>query len=299
MKTAYCLIVPVLMALSSQAQEPTEFFDRFTLRQSFQSTKEKAESAVVTFTQPKDSVSSWLLNAAVGFNFLADTRLIMTLEPFIEFHKNTLVAKKQDNWQTGLAFEWQVNQFKVGSKKVWSPIILWSEKYNNDRVEKNESIQGNIYVTLLRKKRGLAFKDFYLPNHPVNVGNAFQLEYTPYVGLEHENRLTAKTEAALGNIYRYYGRVTSSVTLLTKNEKFRGRVEATVDYQYRKDFAKSVLDIPATTHEYFTAGVNYTFFKSADDKKSAKIGFDYVNGEDPTKNFKKQSYYALSLKVKI
>jgi hypothetical protein len=50
-------------------------------------------------------------------------------------------------------------------------------------------------------------------------------------------------------------------------------------------------------HNFLTASFNYTFLNEGE--KSAKIGLDYTNGENPATNFERQSFYAVSLKVKL
>ena len=77
------------------------------------------------------------------------------------------------------------------------------------------------------------------------------------------------------------------------------RFEFNIDWQYRNNFSESVEDLTKTEHKYLTTSFNYTFFSTDEGKKSAKIGLDYTNGENPTKNFEQQSFYAVSLKIKL
>ena len=72
-----------------------------------------------------------------------------------------------------------------------------------------------------------------------------------------------------------------------------------VDWQYRYNFYENVKDLTKSEHKYLTTSFNYIFFSTVDDKKSAKIGFDYTNWENPSKNFEQQSFYALNLMIKL
>lgn len=294
MKTTILTLILVGLAFSGYSQD--KFIDRFTLRQSFQSKNDKAEPAVFTFTKPKDKDESWLLNAAIGFNILKSSNAVLTLDPYFEYHKNTLIDKVQDNWQAGISSEWQSRDL---SQKKWSPIFITAMKYNEDQVKENTSFQGNIYFTPLFKGKAKDPKYFWIPNNTSDFGNVFQFSYSPYVGFENENRIKTKEESSSGNIYRALFRVTSTISLLPKNEKLRGKFEFNFDWQYRNNFSETVGDLTTKEHKYLTTSFNYTFFSSDEGEKSAKIGFDYTNGENPTKNFEQQSFYAVSLKVKL
>ena len=274
------------------------FFDKITLRKSFDSKGDRAEPASITLSKPQDAIASWATNMAIGYEVLTGTKRILTLDPFVEFHKNTLISKKQDNWHAGFALEWQTSKFEINSKR-WSPILIASTRYNADNVKSNRIFQGSIYFTYLQKKKGTGFQRFYIPNYPVVLGKLLQFEYTPYIGIENENRLHSFNDSSKGNVYRFLGRITSQITLFPANLQWRKRFEFFFDYQRRNDFKKTIRDIAEDRHLYFATSFNYVFFISPNEKKQAKIGFDYIKGEDPTENFEKQSFYAISLKVKL
>lgn len=299
MKTLKIILIIVFSSCCSaiMAQEnKTSFFNQISLRKSFQSKNDKAEPAIITYSNPKEKESSWLLNGALGINLLPKTKEVITLSPYIEYHRNTLIDKEQDNFQTGLSFEWQTSDI---SSKGWTPILISSIKYNNDFIKDISSLQGNLYFTPLFKGKGLDAKYFWLPNTTVNFGKLFQFVYTPYIGLENENRLETDDGLDKGNIYRTYIRISSNILLFPKNKQLKNRFEFNVDWQYRYNFSENVQSLTTDEHLYFTSSFNYIFFKTDDDKKSAKIGIDYVNGENPTKNFEDQSFYAISLKIKL
>lgn len=294
MKTTILSLFFIGFIFTSYGQD--KFFDRLTLRQSFQSKNDKAEPAVFTYTKPKDKNESWLLNAAIGFNILKSNNSVLTLDPYFEYHKNTLIDKIQDNWQAGISSEWQSRDL---SQKKWSPVFITAVKYNEDLIKNNTSFQGNIYFTPLFKGKAKKPKYFWIPNNISDFGNMFQFSYTPYVGLENENRIKTKEETSSGNIYRALFRVTSTLSLFPKNENLKGKLEFYFDWQYRNNFSENVNDLTIKEHKYITTSFNYNFFSDNEGKVFAKIGFDYTNGENPTKNFEKQSFYAVSLKVKF
>lgn len=294
MKKKFITLFFIGFTLTSFCQD--RFFDRLTLRHSFQSKNDKAEPAVFTYTKPKDKNDSWLLNAAIGFNILKSNNSILTIDPYFEYHKNTLIDKIQDNWQTGISSEWQSRDLSL---KKWSPIFITAIKYNEDQIKNNTSFQGNIYFTPLFKGKAKDPRYFWIPNNTSDFGNLFQFSYTPYVGFENENRIKTKEEISSGNIYRALFRVTSTFSLFPKNEKLKGKVEFIFDWQYRNNFSENVDELIIKEHKYLTTSFNYTFFSGNEGKTFAKIGFEYTNGENPTKNFEQQSFYAVNLKVKL
>ncbi|QNN43893.1 hypothetical protein [Pedobacter roseus] len=274
----------------------SKFIDGFTLRQSFQSKNDQAEPAVLSFTKPKDKSASWLVNAAIGYDFLKESKSVLSLSPYFEFHRNTLIDKIQNNWQAGISSEWQSRDL---SQKKWSPIFITAFKYNEDNIKKNTSFQGNLYFTPVFKGKAKDPKYFWIPNNTSDFGNVFQFLYSPYIGLENENRIETKDENSAGSIYRALFRVTSIISLLPKDENLREKFEFNFDWQYRYDLNENIIELTQTEHNFITTSFNYTFFRSEDGKKTSKIGIDYTNGENPAKNFEKQSFYALSLKVKL
>lgn len=270
----------------SHAQD--SFFSRFSLRKSFESKADKAEAASFTFNKPKDTAGSWAADIGLGYKIFKETEL----EAVVEFHKNTLVSKKQDSRDFGLTY-----RRDFFSLAKFTPFMLVSTKYNLDKEKGNESFRGSLSFSLKTKDLGLGGFSFILPNKIVPVGKAFTFEYAPYLGLENENR--TKTENALGkgHIYRWYFQVVPVITLFPETS-LADRFELRCDYQYRNDFKKSVQEIASREHEFFTASFNYNILKDVKDKKF-QVGLDYVKGENPTGNFESQSYYALSLKLKL
>lgn len=284
------------LGFSIHAFSQEKFMDRFTLRQSFQSKNDLAEPALFTFTKPKNKEASWLINAAIGYNFLINTNTVISLDPYFEYHKNTLIDKIQDNWQFGITSEWQSSDL---AQKSWTPIFISAIKFNNDQTKGNTSFQGNIYFTPLFKGRAKNPKYFWIPNIISDFGRAFQFTYSPYLGIENENRILTTEDSSSGNIYRLMFRVSSSIKLFPKSKKLKGKFDLNLDWQYRNNFSKNVKNLNTKEPMFMTANFNYVFFTSDDEKKSAKIGFDYTQGDNPTRNFEKQSFYAVSLKIKM
>ncbi len=280
----------------SQENDDSQLFKRLILRQSFQSKNDKALPARGTYTNPANTPESWLIDAAIGIQVLEAKNAVITLSPYYEIHRNTLIDKVQNNWQAGLAFEWHTQNIKEHN---WTPVIIGSSKYYEDNVQSVNSLQGNIYATPQFKGRAFKTAYFWIPNIRSRFGKILEFTYSPYIGFENENRIATEEATDQGDIYRVALRVTSSIMLLPGIEKWHEKFEFTLDWQYRNSFSENVESLEKRTHEYFSAGFNVILFSLNDGNRNAKIGIDYIKGEDPTKNFDEQSYYAITLKVKL
>ena len=290
------LVIGLLTFQAFYANAQEGFFSGFSLRKSFQSKSAAADPAVITFLKPEGKASSWLLNAAIGYNVLQNSSAVLELSPYVEYNRNTLIEKEQNNWQLGLSSEWQpLDIFEKG----WTPVLIGVIKFYDDQVHNNTSFQGNYYFTPVFKGRGLEGKYFWIPNNVSNFGNIIQFSYSPYLGFEQENRINTAEEASKGSIYRVMLRVTTKISLFPLNAALREKFELTTDYQFRSNLSESVDNIETSHYNYFTAGANFLLFSFENGKRVAKIGFDYTNGENPNNNFEKQAFYALSLKLKL
>lgn len=285
----------ILSAYTQNIDKSIDFINRITLRKSFQSINVSAQPAVITYTKAKNKDASWLLNAAIGYDLFPKSKKNLTFSLFFEYHKNTLVDKEQENLQSGFSFEWQVLE-----NPKWTPVLISSVNYNKDQIKDISSIQGNLYATpIFLLGVGYNPKYFWRPNTYVKFNDNIKFIYSPYIGLEHENRFSASEELNEGQIYRIYFRVYSNFSFFQSNDKLKDKFEIDIDWQYRNNFKENVSSLTKSTHKYFSASFNYIFFSANDGNKNAKIGIDYVNGENPINNFEEQSFYAVSLKIKL
>lgn len=297
MKKPLIIIMSMYLGHCINAQERV---GEFTLRQSFQSKNDKAEPAEISFSKAKGKDASWLLNAAIGYNWNSLTKNlnngILIISPYAEYHRNTIVGKEQNNWQAGVSAEWQINSIEM-DKSSWSPLFITAAKYNNDNIKDNTSFQGNLYFTPLFKGRSQDPKYFWIPNIYSQFGNRIQFTYSPYIGVENENRINTKNPLEKGNIYRFYTRITATLSLFPNLQHKERCFEINGDLQYRNNFSENVEALTVKNHTYFTSSINYVFYSSG--TKSYKVGADYTTGENPAKNFEKQSFYTISLKIKL
>lgn len=261
----------------------TSILSRFTLRQSFQTKSGSAEPATIAYTNPKEAKSSYLMNAAIGFNLFPESKAYLSIYPFVEYHRNTLIDKEQFNYLGGISIEWV--PFDI-LKNKWSPVLISSAAYNNDKQKKIESFKGSMYLTLVFK-----WSSF-------NIFKTIFVEAFPYIGIENENRMKTEAIDKKGNIYRTFLRFNLSCNPFMAIGVIKERIEINLDLQHRYDFITPFKQL-SRDHSYFLLSCSYKVYQSEDKKKSVEIGIEYVNGEDPVRGFEKQCYHAVILKMKL
>ncbi|MDI9877975.1 hypothetical protein [Flectobacillus longus] len=292
------LIIIVLSSISAHfsTQAQNKVVDRFTIRKSFQTKEDWAKPAVITFTKPQEKSASWLLDMAIGYSAYHHPQGTLSVIPYMELHRNTLIDKPQSVWIGGVATEWRMNSLE---HKKWSPILVQSFKFMEDKVKQNASFQSNFYLTPVFAFKDMNPKYFWIPNHPVSLGSRLSFVYTPYIGIENENRTYTETHLSAGNIYRAFGRISTDITFYPSNNSLKGKLDLSLDWQYRYNYYQTVSDVKNSTQQFLNTSLNYTFFTSSDGKKMSQIGFDYTIGENPTEGFEKQSFYTVALKFRL
>lgn len=269
-----------------------DFFERLSLRQSFQSTNDKAKDAFVNLVYPKDSVSSQNFSFALGVNMLRK-KSPATLQPFIEWQKNTLIAKKQNTFQAGFTFQtplWPV----LDPKKDWTIFLVSTANYKNDNVKSTEGSQVSAYFTPVFNGKNDVF--YFLPDADMK-NEAIKVNYNLYAGLEFEDRARVSVAEQKGTVWRGYLRITGKIYPLP--ELLDERLEIVPDYVYRNAFSKGT-SAEEKVNKLWTLSFNLVLLKKTKSGiADVKIGFDHVHGTDPTVGFEKQQVNTLTLKVKI
>lgn len=271
--------------------EKSEFeklFDRLSLRKSFQLVKDKAEDAFVNLVYPKDSASSQNFSFALGANVLS-YKGGTTLMPFIEWQKNTLVAKKQNVFITGLNL-----RAPLWPLKKWTLFLISTANYKHDVIKETEGTQVSAYFTPVFDGRNNRF--FFLPDALMKNG-LLSITYNFYAGLEFEDRSKVEVAEHKGKVWRGYLRLTSTIRPLP--DILDDRLEIVPDYTYRNSFSRET-SVEEAVNKLWKLSFNLVVIKKKKSKiADVKIGFDHVNGTDPTSGFEKQKLNTVSLKVKI
>jgi hypothetical protein len=216
---------------------------------------------------------------------------LMDLGVFAEYNRNTISEKEQNVIRTGMIMEWQLLDLV---RVPHTPILLTNLNYKNDMIKNTRFLQASIAYTHLFRGRG-GKSGFPLPHEfGQKIFKFLELTYSPYLGIEYENIISANDEGKKGDILRGFFQVESVLT--PTSDKLKEKLELTFGYTYRRDL-KNSMDKENKTYQLLKAGIHYYFFKSG--KSLLGIGLTYVNGEDPNTGQPKQKYLTLGLKFKL
>lgn len=266
------------------------------------SNKDEKKPAVFSLTIPDEKDASYLINGALGLNWIglfADPTLTESeLHTFVEYNRNTLIDKEQNQFQTGLSFQSVINLNYIGL----TPTINANAKYVNDFIKEVESFQSSFIVspkiTGVKNTPG----KFWVPDNIVAFGSnkPIQFEYIPAIGIETESRADSDNETLNGDKVRLLYKFEANFYLFKKTDD-KGRLESyrlilSVDYQFRNEFYDDTED-NLENGNFLQCGANYSLLKNKNIE--VKVGLDYVNGANPSEAFEEQDYYSLNLKIKI
>ena len=293
------------------------------VRQSFESTDTKAEPAVVFLTFPDQTSASYAVDGGVAIEREApDNRFYGKL--IGEYHRNTLIDKKQNNGQFGVGFERYLR--RMDSTRNY--ILNGTAKYVRDVV----AAKGSLLHTLELSPFSPTF------NTPLRAGgtDANYVLISPSVGYEYQNTFDAKTEkrdSLRGNVLRGTGKVKVSLTLnkrikvagpertkttlyertlsgnysLTKKQLFETNpdqsivipaVIISVNGAMRYDIVNTTRT-PNGWHPYLQASVDYVLTRDKKLVPQLSLGFNFTTGENPAQGLAKQKYWLLALKFAL
>jgi hypothetical protein len=266
----------------------SKWYNKISLRQSFQSIDSRAEPAYLTLVFPKDSESSQNFSLALGYNLLSEKNPTSFIYPFIEWQKNTLTTKKQNNFLAGFNFQTPLRNINKG---IWRLYSISSLNYKHDAIKETKGLQTNLYFT---PSFDTSDEGFFVAPNIISKNKIIEYYYNIYVGMEFENRSKGMDENYNGNTGRWYGRITG--TFYPWGNKLDKKLEIIPDFTYRNAFVNSSL-IEDRINRLFKLSINVVIVDSG--FINVKLGYEYKNGSDPTVGFEKQSINSLTLKIKI
>lgn len=277
-------------------KDTLKWYHKISLRQSFQSKKDRAEPAYATLIFPKDSASSQNFSFALGYNLL-NPKFAGELNPFIEWQRNTLTSKKQNTFLAGVNFQISI-PIKEGATfkdMDFSLYTIGSLNYKHDAIKKTEGTQASLYLSpSFATDRSKKIK--FLPDD--FAGNSvLKYWYNIYGGFEYENRSQVENPKYKGKTGRWYFRVTG--TFYPAPNYLKSRLEIIPDFTYRNAFSNTS-EVEERINTLFKFSINYVIVKKEKSKiADVKIGYEYKKGCDPTVGFDKQSINSLTLKIGI
>jgi hypothetical protein len=104
---------------------PSPLIPHLQLRNTFDESGKKPAPALLMFTFPDGKAKSWLVDASLAYQF-EKKEVNYTNKIVVEFHKNNLIDKEQQNFALGYTGSWQQNA--VG----FNTLLTGSIKYVRD-----------------------------------------------------------------------------------------------------------------------------------------------------------------------
>ena len=294
----------VFVFILSQREAKSQIIDRIQLIETFDDKLKKGEPATFSATFPDTSKSNYQIQAALGFTVIDGARGNLSI--IGEWHQNTLIDKEQNTRQLGLNSNILIgnpldNNFGID--------VVVNGKYLNDIKENKGALITAFYFSPLVGSTSSWFgSDNIVPAYKSNekVANYVQYTYNAYFGFENINYFRAKADSLKGNVSLINLRFVSHLYPLSGYfNDWLGQnqfIDISFDYAYRHDISNSTWESPKE-RPLLKVGVGLKFSKklknSAKKKIEAKVGYEFVNGENILTGLKKQKYQQIALKLKI
>jgi len=206
---------------------------------------------------------------------------IWALSPTFEYHRNTLIAKSQNNLQGGIALS---TVWGDVANSEFTLIPQFSAKYKYDKFNTNDAMIAKIDFPMLK------------PNWAMGVRRGpklFHLVWLPTAGLQYEWGENIRATNYSGKLIRAVGNL--EVAFDPFWFEFKKNIEFILrsTYWYNIDRSSILKDaVPVDQH------LNYVgFLLYFDDNEHCGVGIEYSNGENPEQGLAKQETTTISLKL--
>src|SRR5260221_7479052 len=278
----------VVMSLLTTVALGSDWHERLMIRQSLLDQNMVADPATVSFLRPQQGSSSYNVDAAVAYNFSRKSQSL-SLGPMLEVHKNTDLDASQDTLLAGVTGTWLAGDLTEGAMAAF---LDFDASYKRDRSAQTEG-------TLLYAALTPLIKMKHVPLGGMAKGTAqFKWLLQPTVGVEYDDVSEAAAGVPTGSRVRAIGDLEADLypwaTRLSK------RLSLAVKYGMRVDISESsALNDPRDRRYLRTASLNYYFSPEKDGVAQLGLGFDWVDGENPSTGLSDQEYTQFSFKVKL
>ncbi len=291
--------LPIVLALvlcSGTAAEG-QFWERFSLRESFSASRGRSRPTSLSVLLPGDTTASYSIRSALrvdlGFGSLGQK---VDIGPYVEYRLLTNIRKPQNVFMVGLSMDWETRDAEAEQQR-WSAFLIARVNYKNDYERVTKSVQTNLNFTPVALDRGGAASSFYLPNVTTRFGSAMEFTYSPSIGLEHEGVVRAEDESLEGAVVRAVTGVRAE--MLPLPVRFARRLELTLEYNYVYDLRDSTNpDALDRGHQLVRADANVWFIRT-DAGTLAGVSLKYTSGESPSVGFEHQRVTELTFSLKF
>jgi hypothetical protein len=269
------------------------------IRNSFESTDEKADPASVSLTMPSGKPGSYLVDAGIQWNF---TKQELTGEhlkgnsfgPFVVLKRNTMTEKEQKLLKGGFQYQWASGTSSDKYNHINYTSV--SVEYLHDWVGKTHSFVSTGYWSYLSNNISDPKKIFINNYHAIGSSSLFYL-LAFNAGLETQ-RIWENDSDKTGFQGRLYGNTSFSIALRKpgNGQKTRNKyawpklLEISTDYTARYAVINS-----GTAFDKWQPlfKPSLTYFPLSNSKFS--VALSYSNGSDPIAGLASQKFWMLAI----
>ena len=291
------LLIVLALILCSSTEAEGQFWERFSLRESFSASRGRSRPTSLSVLLPGDTTASYSIRTALrvdlGFGSLGQK---VDIGPYVEYRLLTNIKKPQNVFMVGLSMDWETRDAEAEQQR-WSAFLIARVNYKNDFERVTKSVQTNLNFTPVANERGGRVSGFYLPNVTTRFGSVMEFTYSPSIGLEHEGVLRAEDESLEGAVVRAVTGVRAE--MLPLPTRFARRLELTLEYNYVYDLRDSANpDRLDPGHQLLRADVNVWLLRT-DAGTLAGLSLKYTSGESPSVGFEPQRVTELTFSLKF
>ncbi|RXM52878.1 MULTISPECIES: hypothetical protein [unclassified Chryseobacterium] len=293
MKKLYITLLAITFGSELYAQSDSKFWQNIQISESLETAEKKEKPAQFMVTFPKNMPSSWLINLGVAYKF-DDIFKYGVSKALIEYHKNTLTDKEQNNFQVGYGITNKILSISEADpfsefdseKSIYIDADL---KYVYDGVAIKNSFASTVLFSYYKDgTHGTNINSFSWYNkHRQGIFLSF------YGGLQSQGIFNAKDKDSKGLIIRPLYIVGLQYQITSKSDNYNPIVRLTLDYTGRVDAINTSEYKEDYTH-LFKAGADIFI---AYEPVKVSIGGSFNYGSDPLKGLEKQQFWLLSLNI--
>ncbi len=282
MKKCFFLIAVLLTSVEVSFAQQKTWFDKITIGQSMETAEQTKEPAQFQLTLPKKDSASWLTNIGLSYKLGSNSHSLLS-KLTTEYHRNTVIDKKQNNLMLGYSYTWQFDK-KVNNKNVW--FSVGDLKYVYDGIEIKNSFAANILLTFSNDDS--RFLHWNANKYYGGVKRSIFLSL--FGGLQIQDVFNAKSDSAKGLILR--PTFTSSLIYDFNDIKDTStNVRLSISYTGRKDAINNTKNLDEGYTQLLKAGLEVFLLKKP---LKISIGASFNYGSDPLKGLKDQQFWLLS-----
>jgi hypothetical protein len=278
---------------------------KLTIRNSFESTDDKADPATVSFTLPSGKPQSFLIDAGVeldtSVSFNSNGHLTgYKYGIFAVINKNTLIEKQQNEYRAGGQFQWKWGTQNDDYNSI--KYINATLQYAKNQTDTTHSIIATGYFSYLHNRSDTTRSFFVNSYHQIESSSIFY-SVNFDVGLEFQDVFQAGSSPT-GLQARFYGDGSVNIALRQPHSVTgkKGKKTKQNKYTWPKLFELTIDGTARYAYVSTVKGENrylplfkpsLSYYPLLND--SLSIGLSFNSGSDPVAGLQQQRFWQLAI----